>query len=294
MFVVMFQGFRKIVPERWEFANDFFKKGEKHLLCEIHRRKTSSSPSSSCSPPPHHPFHLPFQTYFGSDEIMPNWYDASSTPRYMTTSIGGNGYTTTFPVHLGPTSSTPPPPAASLLMDDNDRLRRSNAMLMSELAHMRKLYNDIIYFVQNHVRPVAPSNSFPSSLLINTSARGGVGRSVNNNNIQMLSPPKNSGNGVGCLNSGSTTSSSSLTIVEEPALSKKLNNDNSNSEDEEEEECTPTKLFGVHLAPSSSNSNNKRPLQAPSSPPSPSTKPRFVLNNDDLGFKLLMPKSCLA
>lgn len=290
----MFQGFRKIVPERWEFANDFFKKGEKHLLCEIHRRKTSSSPSSSCSPPPHHPFHLPFQTYFGSDEIMPNWYDASSTPRYMTTSIGGNGYTTTFPVHLGPTSSTPPPPAASLLMDDNDRLRRSNAMLMSELAHMRKLYNDIIYFVQNHVRPVAPSNSFPSSLLINTSARGGVGRSVNNNNIQMLSPPKNSGNGVGCLNSGSTTSSSSLTIVEEPALSKKLNNDNSNSEDEEEEECTPTKLFGVHLAPSSSNSNNKRPLQAPSSPPSPSTKPRFVLNNDDLGFKLLMPKSCLA
>lgn len=34
-------------------------------------------------------------------------------------------------------------------------------MLMSEIAHMRKLYNDIIYFVQNHVKPVAPSNNFP-------------------------------------------------------------------------------------------------------------------------------------
>lgn len=43
-------------------------------------------------------------------------------------------------------------------------------MLMSELAHMRKLYNDIIYFVQNHVKPVAPSNvsynNYPSSLVV--------------------------------------------------------------------------------------------------------------------------------
>ncbi|CAH9125371.1 unnamed protein product [Cuscuta epithymum] len=45
------------------------------------------------------------------------------------------------------------------LSEDNERLRRSNHMLMSELAHMKKLYNDIIYFVQNHVKPVTPSNN---------------------------------------------------------------------------------------------------------------------------------------
>ncbi|XP_048493053.1 E3 ubiquitin-protein ligase CIP8-like [Beta vulgaris subsp. vulgaris] len=42
---------------------------------------------------------------------------------------------------------------------------------MSELAHMRKLYNDIIYFVQNHVKPVTvtttpTNNSYPSPPLV--------------------------------------------------------------------------------------------------------------------------------
>uniref|UniRef100_A0A0D3H2V1 HSF-type DNA-binding domain-containing protein n=1 Tax=Oryza barthii TaxID=65489 RepID=A0A0D3H2V1_9ORYZ len=34
-------GFRKIVPDRWEFANDCFRRGERRLLCEIHRRKVT-------------------------------------------------------------------------------------------------------------------------------------------------------------------------------------------------------------------------------------------------------------
>ncbi|KAE8727985.1 hypothetical protein F3Y22_tig00004899pilonHSYRG00012 [Hibiscus syriacus] len=193
----------------------------------------------------------------------PNWCDSPpvSSPRGGTgVSVLGGGYNS----------------SVTALSEDNERLRKRNNLLMSELAHMKKLYNDIIYFVQNHVKPVTPSNSYcPSMLLygppsaappiVNTT-NSSLSQKPSNHHLDQY--PNSSKPRVQVLNSLTATSQSSLSILEEPYSNSRK-----------------TKLFGVSLQ------SKKRLHPEYGATNMETSKPRLVLEKDDLGLNL-MPPTC--
>ncbi|KAK1279313.1 Heat stress transcription factor B-4c [Acorus gramineus] len=115
---------------------------------------------------------------------------------------------------------------------------------------MRRLYNDIIYFVQNHVSPVTPSESYnPHNLLAKK-----------------------------CFHyrsSGSATSSSSLTNIADD----EGGGPNDDGDDEDGSSSRP-RLFGVPL-----HCKKRLLLQGESAEVEP--KARLGFSKEELGFSLM-------
>lgn len=133
-------GFRKVVPDRWEFSNDCFRRDEKGLLCDIQRRKVATSTvagatistvgvaavaaaAASTGPPP--------RTVSPADSGEEQVVSSTSSPRGFRetgTACGGTAE----------------------LIGENERLRKENMQLNKELSHMKSMCNNIYVLMSNY------------------------------------------------------------------------------------------------------------------------------------------------
>lgn len=118
-------GFRKIVADKWEFANENFRRGHREFLTEIRRRKTATGPS------------------------------AQTAGKTKATSPSNSGE------DMGSTSTSSPESKNqgsvetakfADLSDENAKLRRDNETLSSELAQAKKQCDELITFLTEYVK----------------------------------------------------------------------------------------------------------------------------------------------
>ncbi|KAM7272823.1 hypothetical protein ACFE04_027487 [Oxalis oulophora] len=132
------RGFRKVVPDRWEFSNEYFRRGEKRLLCEIHRKKINSN-TSNASPPP--PPATPVQVV--KSVVSPS---SSAEEQVISSNSSSQSKSSSYDV-------------SEQLIEENEKLKKENEKLNRELDEIKNLCGNIFSLMSNYANPQSPSTS---------------------------------------------------------------------------------------------------------------------------------------